>query len=134
MVDLKSGYIDLRSDATNIAENVAMTFSACVLYVLCKPDINAMESSNDSPSVTDNDPCFPFFDAAGINVTTPSNSWLYSNRHKCGDYLLKSYSQIAQFCPWDPDSTPGDGCGSSDFPDDLSNKGAHGWLLPVQTL
>ena len=121
MVDLESSHIKFTRDATVTAADVAQLFGACVLYVLCKPDINVMKYMK--PPDADRDR-FPFFYASGSNIMTPSNSWLYSIRHTCGDYIypLKSYGNIAQFCPWDPGSTPWDGSGSNDFPGDLPPK------------
>ena len=102
----------LGAEATDLAERIALAFSAAVLYVLCEPRY-------DPPGIPDKfskvkslgHDCIILI-CAGHDCVTASNSWLFWHHHGHDMLLLHTGSAPghtamgdAPFCPWDPDGS-----------------------------
>ena len=74
---LKPETIALYSNIVDVAENLALACSACILYVLCEPRFDPPGVPNKTSKLKPMGHDIPMFVAMGYKVETPCNSLLY---------------------------------------------------------
>ena len=74
---LKEETIILHSDIQDVAENLALAFSACILYVLCEPRFDPPGVVSMTSNLKPMGHAIPMFVAMGYSTETPCNSLLY---------------------------------------------------------
>jgi len=91
-VDLKSGVMNINADCNEVAENIALAFSASLLHVLCIPrKRNWKEGYKLGPVVQNNmlrqvpSDNMALVVAAGLHCSTPYNLYLqtHHDEHTC---------------------------------------------------
>lgn len=118
-VNVVTTEVELSGDCVHVAENLAAAMSAAVLFVLCeprpadRPDTDRRANAYKEPSLTfrgerpieyHKPQLYKVIIAAGYEVESPSNSWLYWLSVAESSHKGESSSSMKHvYCPWNPD-------------------------------